>query len=104
MPRSKPSLKGKIVVFYCKSDKHGDWTKEGEQLPPHSSTTFNFENTYIRLTLYNVQITDTGIYTCHGENNDFTYFQQSAYLVVVGKCSNMKHGSVEVAVICNQFC
>ena len=61
-----------------------EWSFNGETLPVNSavSVTQTFRS---QLSIWNVQLENSGVYSCSGEDEDFNHFENEAVLKVVRK-------------------
>ena len=81
-PHTQITNIGKSVRFICKFTSYVDWHFQGQSLPSNTRTGSILLRNIHWLTIINVKMDNTGMYTCSGEINFVTYESHGDLIVL----------------------
>lgn len=86
-PSLKSAIVGESVSFHCDSDISVLWHFNGGSLPPnaHLRIPEKDENSHEVLDIFNVNMKNAGIYSCHAVGAGMETVQSEGVLMVQGK-------------------
>ena len=72
---------GATAEFNCISNVNVTWTYEGGVLPFNAEHTYSIDSVLHWIRIILVKIENAGVYTCHGEDDDYL-FEADGHLTV----------------------
>jgi len=84
-PREVLAIVGETILLKCGSMTPAEWKYNEGDLPKNHWIYFELNGILSILTLFEVQVVDSGVYTCHGHDRTERKFKIDAYVRVEGK-------------------
>lgn len=83
IPLTQTALVGDTANFLCLADKSSSWYFNGKSLPKNVNARKGSDGS--KLTIKNAQLSNSGAYTCLGEDKNSNVFKENGFLQVKSK-------------------